>query len=235
MYPPLDLLVPTRADLAGWAGVAVAGLALAGLGRIVSGGRRGREGALVAGWGAAALALTLWGVATPLSLRGPAIVMVVAGLLALVLPWLRFTREDWLGMLRIALLALPLLAVLASARPSEPDTFLNFLPNAAYLYDHAAFPAAGRAAAHSYLPVAPYTLQLGAYLGGLALPAFPLGGLIAFNVMLQLAAGLFLARLVVREDGDAGAAPSWSACALGLLLATALNPGFAPRYHLTGV
>ena len=58
--------------------------------------------------------------------------------------------------------------------------------------------------------------------------------LIAFNVMLQLAAGLFLARLVVREDGDAGAAPSWSACALGLLLATALNPGFVPRYHLTG-
>ncbi len=234
MYPPLDLLVPTRADLAGWAGVAVAGLALAGLGRIVSGGAARPEGALVGGCGAAALALTLWGVVTPLSLRGPAIVIVVAGLVALAVPRLRFTREDWLGVLRIAVLALPLLAVLASARPSEPDTFLNLLPNAAYLYDHAAFPAAGRAAAHSYLPAAPYTLQLGAYLAGLVLPGFPLNALVAFNVMLQLAAGLFLARLVARGHDETGAAPSWSACALGLLLATALNPGFVPRYHLTG-
>ncbi len=130
-------------------------------------------------------------------------------------------------------MALPLIAVMASARPSEPDTFLNLLPNAAYLYDHASFPADGRPPAHSYLPAAPYNLQLAAFLASLVTPDFPANALIVFNIVLQLGMGLLLARLVAgSEDGDA--APSWGATALGLLLATALNPGFVPRFHLSG-
>ena len=182
MYPPLDLLVPTWPDLAGWASVGVAGLALAGVGRIVSGGAARPEGALVAGWGAAALVLTLWGVATPLSLRAPAIAIVVAGLVALAVPRLRFTREDWLGVLRIAVLALPLVAVLASARPSEPDTFLNLLPNAAYLYDHAAFPTSSGPPSYSFLPVAPYNTQFVPFLGALFGGGLAANGLALFTV-----------------------------------------------------
>jgi hypothetical protein len=230
----LDLLVPTWLDLAGWAGVLFAALALAGLGRIISGGRARPEAALVAGWGVAALVLTFWGVATPVSLRLPAIVIAVAGIAAQLAPRLRLTRREWLSVLRIAVLALPLFLVLASARPAEPDTFLNLLPNAAYLYDHASFPAAGRAPAHSYLATAPYTLQFAAFLAGLVTPGFPANALIAFNLVLQLAAGLLLARLASRGGDDTDDAPSWGACALGLLLATALNPGFVPRYHLSG-
>ena len=230
----LDLFVPTSFDLAGWVGVFFAALALTGIGRIVTAGAARPEAALVAGWGAAALVLTLWGVATSSSIHVPAIVIVVAGIAAHLAPRLRLTRRDWLSVLRIAVLALPLFALLASARPAEPDTFLNLLPNAAYLYDHASFPAAGRAAAHSYLATAPYTLQLGAFLAGMVTPEFPQNALIAFNLVLQLAAGLLLARLAVRGDDDAETLPSWGACALGLLLATALNPGFVPRYHLSG-
>ncbi|HXQ53626.1 MAG TPA: hypothetical protein VN802_21215 [Stellaceae bacterium] len=231
MIPPLDLLVPTVADLAGWGGAAFAALALMGLGRLVSGGAARPEAALIAGWGAASLVLTLWGVATPASLRAPAILICALGFGAQLAPRLRLARAEWLSLARMTALALPFFAVLASARPAEPDTFLNLLPNAAYLYDHAGFPGLDRAAAHSYLPAAPYNLQLAAFIAALPLPSFSLNVLIAVDFALLLAAGLMLARLAA---GGEEHAPSWAGCALGLLLATAFNPGFAPRVFLAG-
>lgn len=228
----MDLFIPTWLDLAGWACVLAVAASLIGLGRLFTVGRASPEASLVAGWGGAALLLTLWGVLTPTSLRYPGAAVLAAGFAGLAAPGARLSRAEWLSIARIVVLALPLLAVMASARPSEPDTFLNLLPNAAYLYDHAAFPADGRAPAHSYLPAAPYNLQLAAFLADLLTPDFAANGLIAFNVLLLLAGGLLLARLVAGSE-DGRTVPSWSASALGLLLATAFNPGFVPRFHLS--
>jgi hypothetical protein len=228
----MTLLIPTWLDLCGWAGVLAVAASFIGLGRIMSAGRAAPETALVAGWGAAVLLLTLWGVVTPASLRYPGVAVLTAGFAALAVPGVRLSRSEWLGIARIIGLALPLFAVLASARPSEPDTFLNLLPNLAYLHDHAAFPADGRPPAHSYLPAAPYNLQLAGFLANLLTPDFAANALIAFNLVLQLAAALLLARLVGRADGTRSA-PSWGASALGLLAVTAFNPGFVPRFHLS--
>ncbi|HUZ71868.1 MAG TPA: hypothetical protein VMU87_02675 [Stellaceae bacterium] len=229
----MALLIPTWLDLAGWAGVLAAAAALMGWGRLLTAGRAAPEAALVAGWGAAALILTLWGAATPASLRFPGAAILAAGIIALAAPRTRLSRAAWHSLARIAVVALPLLALMASARPSEPDTFLNLLPNAAYLYDHASFPADARPPAHSYLPAAPYNLQLAAFLASLLTPDFPANALVVFNIVLQLAAGLLLARLAAGAEDD-DAAPSWGMSALGLLLATALNPGFVPRTDLAG-
>ncbi len=230
---PWEFMIPSWTDLAGWAGVLAAALALTGFGRLLSLGRGAPEAALVAGWGGACLVLTLWGVATAASLRLPAVGVVIMGVIGLVAPRLRLTMTDWRSVSRIGAVALPLLAVMASARPSLPDTFSNLLPNAAYLYDHAAFPADDRWPNHSFLPAAPYNLQLAAFLASLFTPAFPPSVMIALNVVLQLAFALFLARLIERGDDDATTVPSWGATGLGLLLTTALNPGFVPRYHLS--
>lgn len=229
----IALLMPSLAQLVGWAAVGFAALTFIGLGRLVSRGGALPEIALIAGWGVACWVLTIWGVVLPLSLRIPAIALAVAGVFGLIWPRSRLTRADWRALGRVLLLSVPLLAVMASARPSQPDTFLNLLPNAAYLYDHGVFPGIGRAAAHSLLPAAPYNLQFVALVGGLVTSQFPFVALIAFNVVLQLAAGLLLARLVVGSD-DGVESPAWSVVAFGLLLATALNPGFVPRYHLSG-
>jgi len=229
----MTLLVPSLAQLAGWAGVGFATLTFIGLGRLVSRGKALPEIALIAGWGVACWVLTIWGIALSISLRVPAIALAVAGLVGLIWPRSRLTAADWQALGRVLLLSLPLLAVMASARPSQPDTFLNLLPNAAYLYDHGLFPAIGRPAAHSLLPAAPYNLQFVALIAGLVTPQFPFGALIAFNLVLQLAAGLLFARLVADSD-DRAEPPGWSVVAFGLLLATALNPGFVPRYHLSG-
>jgi hypothetical protein len=229
----MTLLIPTWTALGDWAGVLIASLALIGLGRVLSLGRAAPESVLVAGWGAAAFALTLWGVATAASLRLPGAILLALGLLALLVPRLRLGRAEWRALGRIIAVALPLLAVMASARPSLPDTFLNLLPNAAYLYDHAAFPADDRPASHSFLPGAPYNLQFAAFLASFFTRGLPVSAMIAFNILLQLAFALFLARIIEAGEEAPGAAPSWTAVALGLLLTTALNPGFVPRYHLS--
>ena len=228
----MTLFLPTWLDLCGWASVLAVSLSFIGLGRLLCAGRASLETSIVAGWGAAALLLTLWGVLTPESLRYPGVALLAAGFAALAVPGLRLARGEWLGIARIVVLALPLVAVMASARPSEPDTFLNLLPNLAYLYDHAAFPANGGPPAHSYIPAAPYNLQLAGFLADQLTPEFAANVLIAFNVVLQLAAGLLLARLLVGDE-DARAAPSWAASAAGLLAVTLFNPGFVPRFHLS--
>jgi hypothetical protein len=228
--PAIGLFVPSWLDLAGWCGALFAGLAFMGWGRLLTAGRASPEAAMVAGWGAIVVVLTLWGVATASSLRWPAIGVAAIGILAQTVPGLRFGSAEWRGIARIAVLALPLIAVMISARPSQPDTWLNLLPNAAYLYDHGFFPADARPPAHSFVPGAPYNMQLAAFIAALVTPGFPPNAMIAFNLMLQLAAALLLARLAA---GNENAAPPWSESALGLLLATALNPGFVPRFHLS--
>ena len=124
-------------------------------------------------------------------------------LLALAVPRLRPRRADWMALLRITVLGLPLWLIMLTARPSQPDTFLNLLPNAAYLHDYGMLPSDAGPPSHSYLPGAPYNLQLWAYLAGLTLPDLPASAMAHINVLLHLLFGLLLARVVQffgRED-----------------------------------
>jgi hypothetical protein len=226
----MELLIPSWSELAGWGGVFIAGLLFIGCGRLLSAGRATPEAALVAGWGFACVLLTAWGAVTAASLLFPA--AAVAGLGAFgFLPTFAPDRAAWRSMLRLGVIAVPLLAIMASARPSQPDTFLNLLPNAAYLWDHAAFPADDRAPAYSLLPAAPYNMQFASFIASAAIWNFSMSAMIGFNIVLQLAFALFLARLA--DGDDDSRAPSWAAVALGLLLTTVINPGFVDRYDLS--
>jgi len=229
----LELLIPSWADLAAWLGVLIAATLFIGFGRLLSLGRAAPEAALVAGWGGACLILTSWGVVTAASLRWPAAAIALAGIGGLVLPRFRMAGTAWRSILRMGVIALPLLLVMVSARPSLPDTFLNLLPNAAYLYNHASFPTDAGWPSHSFLPAAPYNMQLAAFVASLFTPGFPATAMIVINLILQLAFALFLARLVERGDDAPAVLPSWGATALGLLLATLINPGFVPRFHFS--
>lgn len=230
---PAQLLLPSLGDLAGWAGVVFAVLVFIGLGRALSGGRAQPEIALFAGWGGACIVLTLWGVITPASLRIPAAALALVGAFGLAAPGSRLSKSEGVAIWRIAVIALPFFAVMASAQPSQPDTFLNLLPNAAYLFDHAGFPAAGRAPAHSFIAGAPYNMQLASLMAALPLRHFPASAMIGLNIVWQVAAGLFLARLCGGMEDDPDRVPSWGSAALGFLLATGLNPGFQPRWDVS--
>jgi len=224
-------LIPTPADLLHLAAVWAAGLVLLFWGRLLTLGRGVIEVQTLAGWGGLALALTLWGVFRKEPLWWPAAGIAAVALVASFTPGLALRREEWAALLRILVLALPIWAIMLTARPSQPDTFLNLLPNAAYLYDHGLLPTDARPPSHSYLPGAPYNLQFWAYLAGAALPQFPASAMVHINVLLHLLVGLLLARVVQSLGREGAGAPGWGACGLGLLLATGLNPGFVPRIY----
>lgn len=215
--------------LPGVAQIAVAFVAMTLVGRLILTGRFGMGVQALAGWGALCLLLTLWGVLTPFSLRIPAAGFLAAALAALVLtrgqPW----REDLLEIGRLLLLALPLLAVLAPMEPSQLDVFALILPNSAYLYDHAVFPTALGPKAYSDSPVAPYSTELAPFLGSLAGGGFSPAAMAQFTVWLHLPAALMLGRALSGSQR-----PSWGMAAFGLLLATAVNPGFVPRVSFAG-
>ena len=183
-----------------------------------------------AGWGALCLAMTLWGVFLPVSLRVPAILFVLAAAAAQLVPGRRVPAADWQALLRMLVITLPLWLVMAPIQPSQPDTFLYLLPNAYYLVDHGHLPAAWLPPSFSQLPAAPYNAQFLSFLGSLADPDYPSAGTSLVNVMLDLAAGLAVARgLAAAAPGGAAPLPCWGLTALGFLLVTLLNLGFVPR------
>lgn len=202
-------------------------------GRLVAGGRAAPEISIGAGWGALCLLLTLWGVLLPVSLRLPASAFAILALLSLLVPRCRPSREEVATVARMLLLTLPLWLVMAPIRPSQPDTFLNLLPNATYLVDYGRFPTSALPPSHSYLPSAPYNTQFLAFLGALVARGYPASGMSLVNVMLFLVAGLLIARALHGGGGEEPAALPWGVLALGMLLAVPFNPGFVPRVDFT--
>ena len=227
--------LPRPGDLAGLAAVFVAAAVLLLAGRVLTGGRGGLEVNLMVGWGGSALVLTLWGVASPLSLRWPAAAVLALAVLALAFGRFRPRRGDLAAVGRVLALAAPLVFVLAGKQPSQVDTFTHWLANAVYLMDHDMFPGAGRAPALAAgLEAFPYNLQFPAYLASLLTPGVPGSALTHFNLVAQLAFALLAARVLGgRWLAGGPESPPWWACAAGLLMATGLNPAFVPNIAFT--
>lgn len=217
--------LPDLHAVLGLAGTWVVLLVFLALGSAVTARRMLPEVQLIAGWGLVCLVLTVWGVATPLVLGLPVIVLSLLAAACLFLPRLRSRVGDLGGVGRLLLLSVPLWLLLLPIRPSQFDTWVNLLPNAAYLFNHDLFPMAARPEAYSFLPVAPYNSQFAAYMASIASGSFAESAMSWFNVALLLAAALFLARHVI----EPGVRLSWWAVACGALLAVPLNPGFVPR------
>lgn len=215
--------LPDIHNLLGAVGLAATLALFLACGSAVSPTRTLPEIRLVAGWGLACLVLTVWAVLTPWSLQWPAGALAILALLSL--PRCRDLSALW----RILLLTVPLWLVMLAARPSQVDTWLNLLPNAAYLFDHNALPTAHGPPNYSFLPLAPYNTQFAAYLASLASGGFADAAMGLFNTALLCGAGLLLGRAAAGGNGT----PPWWACAVGLLLAVPLNPGFVPRFFLS--
>jgi len=226
--PYLPHLQDLVAVVTTWAIGAVLLLAGAGL----TGNRVAPEFQIAAGWGALCIVLTSWGVFVPLSLRFPAAAFSIASLAVLLLPGRRPNVGAWVAMGRILAFSVPLWLIMAPIRPSQPDTFLNLLPNAFYLIDYGRFPSSLLPPSFSLLPAAPYGTQYLSFLGSFLDRDYPASGMSLVNLMLQLVAALAISRALGPRPTSPAAAPSWGLAAIGLLLTTLLNPGFVPRIHL---
>jgi hypothetical protein len=217
--------LPSLHNLLGAAGLALTLALFVVLGAAAGARREWSEITLVAGWGLVCLVLTAWGTITSAPLLVPLGALGAAGLACLTRP----TYRNRIGSLRDAgrllLLTLPMWLVMLPLRPSQIDTWLNLLPNAAYIFDHGMFPTAPGPPSYSFLPVAPYNTQFAAYGASVASAGFADAAMALFGIALQCAAALLLARVVAARNGT----PPWWACAVGLLLVVPLNPGFVPR------
>ena len=225
--------LPNPADLVGLAITWVVAIILLPAGAAVAGSRMPPEVQISAGWGALCLLLTCWGVFIPLTLAIPAAAFVAFSLSVLAFRSRRPRAAAWATFGRLTLLALPLWLVMAPIQPSQPDTWLNLLPNAVYLVDWGRLPTALSPPSHSFLPAAPYNTQFLSYIGGLVWPDYPAAGMSLTNVLLLLATGLLFARALLLPSRTSDAVLPWGAIAGGVVLATLLNPGFVPRFHLS--
>jgi hypothetical protein len=217
--------LPDLHNLLGLAGVAAALALFLLLGAMTTAAGTFPEIQIVAGWGLTCLVLTAWTVLTPATAKIPLTGLALVALLGLARKRWRDRIGSLAGVGRLLLLSLPMWLVLLPLRPAEIDTWLNLLPNAAYLYDHGMLPTDARPPSHSFLPAAPYNTQFVAYIASVVSGSFADAAMALFNVALLCASGLLLARVTAGR----GAALSWPACAMGLLLAIPLNPGFVPR------
>jgi hypothetical protein len=222
----VSVYLPSPHNLLGAAGLALTLALFLVLGAATTARRDQPEIAPIAGWGLVCLVLTAWGMITSASLLVPLAVLAVAGVACLAHPGCRRRIGSLRGAGRLLLLSLPMWLVMLPLRPSQIDTWLNLLPNAAYLFNFDMFPTALRPPSYSFLPVAPYNTQLAAYITSVASGGFADGAMALFSIALQCAAALLLARVVAGRDGT----PPWWACAAGLLLVVPLNPGFVPRW-----
>src|SRR3954454_8534533 len=196
-------------------------LLLAGAG--LTGNRGPPEFHIAAGWGGLCLLLTSWGVFVPLRMQLPAAAFVIAALTMMSLPKRRPSAGAWVALGKMLAVSLPLWLVMAPIRPSQPDTFLNLLPNAFYLVDYGLLPTAARPTSYSLLPAAPYNTQFLSFLASLLDADYPTQGMTLVNVMLQLVAGLAIARALGPPATSSARPPGWGLTALGFLLATLLN------------
>jgi hypothetical protein len=221
--------LPALSDLKAGFGVAASSVLMASMGTLMVGSRLSPELRLLAGWGCLCLELTLWGVLTPSSMSFP---LAAYTLLAMAGAWV--SRSGGMSFGRLALLSVPLWLVMLPAKPSLMDTWLNLLPNAAYLYDQQMFPADARPESYSFLPAAPYNTQFVAYYASMISRALASNGMALFNIALQLAAALLFAKVIAgQERHQAGRALPWWTYACGLLFAMPLNLGLIPRTFLS--
>ena len=185
------------------------------------------ETALMAGWGGYCLFMTAWAVTTTAPLTFAFAGFALAGLAGL------FRRTPGAIPWRAILLSVPLFLVLLPALPSQVDTWLNLLPNLAYLADHASLPADGGPPSWSFLPAAPYNTQFVGFGVSVLAGHLAANALSLFNAVLLCAAGLHLARVCGRPAAGGPRSPRLS---LGLSPGlptgdggqTALLPGAGP-------
>src|SRR5262249_44573731 len=125
--------LPQATDLIGLAVTWLVAVILMLAGALVAGRRTPPEIQIGIGWGALCIVLTVWGVLVPFSLVVPATVFVLLALCVLTLRDRRPSLNTWKTFGRIVPVTLVFWLVIAPMQPSQPDTWLNLLPNAFYL------------------------------------------------------------------------------------------------------
>lgn len=236
----LTYLSPTAAQLLGLGAVLLVAFMFMGLG--AAAGRRNPlpEAGLTGGWAITIAVFTVLGAAGVREFTALAVVLAAVAVPMLYVSYRRHGAPAPLGWWKILLLAAPFLLLGAAMTATQWDELATWLPNARFLVEHDAFPAADLPDSPSGFPAYPYGLPLVIFLASRLTGQFVENAGALFNLLLYLSFGLFLARLAAATAGPAapseaheadsgGVKMGWGLCALAGLLATVLNPSYVSR------
>jgi hypothetical protein len=233
-------LVPDIADLSVLLCVCGVAVLCAGLG-IWTGARR-VETALIAGWGVAGLATVAAGTLTGLGLSNVMAALALGGGAGLVKIGIdaskgRVPPHSKMAA-RVALLALPLIACIASMQTIGWDDFGHWLPNLAYLCENDHFPTLALPGGSGHAAY-PYGLALPGFAVFLVLGRVPDNAALFWNVIVMLAAGASIATLLAHRLAFYSPADrrstNWACASIGLLLAGLACPSFVPKIFFSNM
>ncbi len=208
--------------------LSVFGVALLAIGLGALAGARRAETALVSGWGIAAFVTVLAGTFLRLPLPPVMVLLCLAGLGGLGWAIVSGARGEqvleWGMAGRVAVLAVPLLLLTEGAETVGWDDFAQWLPNLAYLCQHGHFPTLAEPSL-SYHAGYPTALALPGYASWLVLRRLPESAALTWNLVLVLAAGTCVARIIRARL----VAPAGGFAAPGRQTAGTPHPATEPR------
>lgn len=230
----IENLIPTLTQFGGLLAVliVVTGLHVVGS-AVVRSGRIG-EASIVSGWG---IVISLFTVAGTIGLRQftPLAVLIAVAVLAGIF-LLNKEKGDLLytPLIKISLLATPLLLIAAAMIPTQWDDLSQWLPNARFLFEHDSFPRPDLPKSPSYFPAYPYGLPIITYLASQITGHLVDTAGTIFNLVLYLCFGLFTLRVAntIRMKDSISTfkfEPGWAMCAVAALAVTILNPAWVTR------
>jgi hypothetical protein len=201
--------------------VAAVWLGFSALGAVVAGRDRQPEATPIYGWAVVSFAFTVLGVLTPLDFTWVAAALAALAVAALAVALRRGDRIFASGSLRIAVLALPLLALVSAMVGSQWDEFSTWLMVPRHVLALDRFPDRVTKLMSGTLDAYPYGWHVVTYLASRLAGRLVENAGALVNVLLLMTFALTLARLIRDGLGDAGvAAPGWGLCALGGIGAT---------------
>jgi hypothetical protein len=208
--------------------------ALTSLGGLVGGRERLREGDTFYGWAAVCLVFTALGVTFVAPFKALAWVVFIGAPVAGVILYRRERRLFSPGVVKLVLLAAPLLLLTSAKGVSEWDEFSHWVPTARFLAETHGFPWAEMSATGGAFPAYPYNWPLLGYLANRLAGGYVENAGGVLNTLLLLTFSLVVIRLVLLGAGrDENESRGWGLCAAAVLASTLFNPTFAQKVALT--
>ena len=208
---------------------------LAGIGAMMTGGRREYEATPLYGWAVAAVLFTVAGVPGSIPFTYVAWLLAAIAVPATVIAYRRHGTLLAAGSFKIFILGLPLILIATAMVASQWDEFSHWLPAPRFLLQYDAFPSRDYPVTGSQmLPAYPYNWPFLIYLTSRFAGQMVEGTGRLLNVLMLMTFGLVAIKLALEGAGrKMPEKPGWTLCALAFMGGTLLNPTFVQKIVLT--
>lgn len=214
---------------------AVLWIALAAIGSLFITKDQPREQAPFLGWAVVSAVFTAFGVLTKIPFTYLAVAIGFLAFAGGVYAWRRKVSFLPSGLLKMAILAAPLILLVSAMIGSQWDEFTDWLMTPRFLIQTDAFPTKDNVHLSGSLAAYPFGWHYINYLASKISGRFLENAGALINLFILLTFGLISARLILAgsENQNDKASPGWGLYALGGLFATVLSTTFAQKVALT--